>query len=228
MSVKSKILTSIERKTKVDYAYAEKALSNMKISDLLKVTSKEDFDSELTQKIVELQKEYLDLFKGRNYSLEEIQTYMCETFLEYKEEYEKIINDQKVEFSSYSLNKNTNISISPEQIKTLREQADKLSVQRGVMIAQCTIFSATAAAMYAISCNKINDLTNYSSVRTSKTIEYFASKEELLRDIDDIIQWLGIIDGVTTLVLTIASSFPPSLHQLLQHVLHCPLQVAHV
>lgn len=64
MSVKSKILTSIERKTKVDYAYAEKALSNMKISDLLKVTSKEDFDSELTQKIVELQKEYLDLFNG--------------------------------------------------------------------------------------------------------------------------------------------------------------------
>ena len=52
MSVKSKILTSIKRKTKVDYAYAEKALSNMKISDLLKVTSKEDFDSELTQKIV--------------------------------------------------------------------------------------------------------------------------------------------------------------------------------
>lgn len=78
------------------------------------------------------------------------------------------------------------------------------------------------------SINKINDLTNYSSVRTSKTIEYFASKEELLRDIDDIIQWLGIIDGVTMLVLTIASSFPPSLHQLLQHVLHCPLQVAHV
>lgn len=39
MSVKSKILTYIERKTKVDYAYAEKALSNMKISDLLKVTS---------------------------------------------------------------------------------------------------------------------------------------------------------------------------------------------
>lgn len=28
MSVKSKILTYIERKTKVDYAYAEKALSN--------------------------------------------------------------------------------------------------------------------------------------------------------------------------------------------------------
>ena len=55
MSVKSKILTYIERKTKVDYAYAEKALSNMKISDLLKVTSKEDFDSELTQKIIELQ-----------------------------------------------------------------------------------------------------------------------------------------------------------------------------
>ena len=196
MSVKSKILTSIERKTKVDYAYAEKALSNMKISDLLKVTSKEDFDSELTQKIVELQKEYLDLFKGRNYSLEEIQTYMCESFLEYKKEYEKIINDQKVEFSSYSLNKNTNISISPEQIKTLREQAYKLSVQRGVMIAQCTIFSATAAAIQTgilqnkilDSINKINDLTNYSSVRTSKTIEYFVSKEELLRDIDDIIQ----------------------------------------
>lgn len=122
MSVKSKILTSIERKTKVDYAYAEKALSNMKISDLLKVTSKEDFDSELTQKIVELQKEYLDLFKGRNYSLKEIQTYMCETFLEYKKEYEKIINDQKVEFSSYSLNKNTYISISPEQIKTLENK----------------------------------------------------------------------------------------------------------
>lgn len=68
MSVKSKILTSIERKTKVDYAYAEKALSNMKISDLLKVTSKEDFDSELTQKIVELQKEYLDLFNGFYYN----------------------------------------------------------------------------------------------------------------------------------------------------------------
>ena len=68
MSVKSKILTSIKRKTKVDYAYAEKALSNMKISDLLKVTSKEDFDSELTQKIVELQKEYLDLFNGFYYN----------------------------------------------------------------------------------------------------------------------------------------------------------------
>ena len=151
MSVKSKILTYIERKTKVDYAYAEKALSNMKISDLLKVTSKEDFDSELTQKIIELQNEYLDLFKSRNYSLEEIQTYMCETFPEYKKEYEKIINDQKVGHGLYSLTKNTNISISPEQVKTLREQADKLSVQRGIMIAQCTIFSATTAAMYAIS-----------------------------------------------------------------------------
>ena len=61
------VLKNTSSKTAVDYSPIEKMMS----------------------KLTPEQEQYLNLFKTNNYSLEEIQSYMCENFPQYKEEYEK-------------------------------------------------------------------------------------------------------------------------------------------
>ena len=76
-------------KTTVDYSLVEKMMSNLTPKLLSSNLSESKLTPEQEQKVSELQEQYLNLFKTNNYSLEEIQSYMCENFPQYKEEYEK-------------------------------------------------------------------------------------------------------------------------------------------
>ena len=85
------MLNNASSKTIVDYLLVEKMMSELSLKSLnnqnnVELTPKQE------QKVQELQQHYLDLFQTNNYSLEEIQSYMCENFPQYKEEYEKQIN----------------------------------------------------------------------------------------------------------------------------------------
>ena len=75
------VLKNTSSKTAVDYSLVEKIMSKL----TPKLLSSNLSESKLTPE----QEQYLNLFKTNNYSLEEIQSYMCENFPQYKEEYEK-------------------------------------------------------------------------------------------------------------------------------------------
>ena len=62
---------------------SEVSLKSLNNQNNVELTPKQE------QKVQELQQHYLNLFQSNNYSLEEIQSYMCENFPQYKEEYEK-------------------------------------------------------------------------------------------------------------------------------------------
>ena len=101
------VLNSTSSKTIVDYSLVEKIMSEVSFKSLNNQNNVE-LTSEQEQKVQELQQHYLDLFQTNNYSLEEIQSYMCENFPQYKEEYEKqinIINDSYKEKKKYFFNK---------------------------------------------------------------------------------------------------------------------------
>ena len=105
-----------------------------------------ELTSEQEQKVQELQQHYLDLFQTNNYSLEEIQSYMCENFPQYKEEYEKqinIINDSYKEKK-----KNIFLIKNSLDIDKLKGKINELEVQRGILIGLCSRLSA-AAGFYA-------------------------------------------------------------------------------
>ena len=89
------VLKNTSSKTTVDYSLVEKMMSEVSLKSL-----NNQNDIELTpeqeQKVQELEGHYLGLFKSNNYSLEEIQSYMCENFPQYKEEYEKQVKALKL------------------------------------------------------------------------------------------------------------------------------------
>ena len=106
---------------------------------------------EQEQKVSELQEQYLNLFKTNNYSLEEIQSYMCENFPQYKDEYEKQVKTLKlnrIHNIANSLTTNLNKNVLKET-SNIEEQINSLSFQRGLIIAQTTLFSVAAAGFYA-------------------------------------------------------------------------------
>ena len=140
------VLNSTSSKTIVDYSLVEKIMSEVSFKSLNNQNNVE-LTSEQEQKVQELQQHYLDLFQTNNYSLEEIQSYMCENFPQYKEEYEKqinIINDSYKEKK-----KNIFLIKNSLDIDKLKGKIKKLEVQRGILIGLCSGLSAAAAGFYA-------------------------------------------------------------------------------
>ena len=140
------VLNSTSSKTIVDYSLVEKIMSEVSLKSLNNQNNVE-LTSEQEQKVQELQQHYLDLFQTNNYSLEEIQSYMCENFPQYKEEYEKqinIINDSYKEKK-----KNIFLIKNNLDIDKLKGKIKKLEVQRGILIGLCSGLSAAAAGFYA-------------------------------------------------------------------------------
>ena len=140
------VLNSTSSKTIVDYSLVEKIMSEVS-SKSLNNQNNVELTSEQEQKVQELQQHYLDLFQTNNYSLEEIQSYMCENFPQYKEEYEKqinIINDSYKEKK-----KNIFLIKNSLDIDKLKGKIKELEVQRGILIGLCSGLSAAAAGFYA-------------------------------------------------------------------------------
>ena len=140
------VLNSTSSKTIVDYSLVEKIMSEVSFKSLNNQNNVE-LTSEQEQKVQELQQHYLDLFQTNNYSLEEIQSYMCENFPQYKKEYEKqinIINDSYKEKK-----KNIFLIKNSLDIDKLKGKIKELEVQRGILIGLCSGLSAAAAGFYA-------------------------------------------------------------------------------
>ena len=140
------VLNSTSSKTIVDYSLVEKIMSEVSFKSLNNQNNVE-LTSEQEQKVQELQQHYLDLFQTNNYSLEEIQSYMCENFPQYKEEYEKqinIINDSYKEKK-----KNIFLIKNSLDIDKLKGKIKELEVQKGILIGLCSGLSAAAAGFYA-------------------------------------------------------------------------------
>ena len=140
------VLNSTSSKTIVDYSLVEKIMSEVSLKSLNNQNNVE-LTSEQEQKVQELQQHYLDLFQTNNYSLEKIQSYMCENFPQYKEEYEKqinIINDSYKEKK-----KNIFLIKNSLDIDKLKGKIKELEVQRGILIGLCSGLSAAAAGFYA-------------------------------------------------------------------------------
>ena len=135
------VLNSTSSKTIVDYSLVEKIMSEVS-SKSLNNQNNVELTSEQEQKVQELQQHYLDLFQTNNYSLEEIQSYMCENFPQYKEEYEKqinIINDSYKEKK-----KNIFLIKNSLDIDKLKGKIKELEVQKGILIGLCSGLSAAA------------------------------------------------------------------------------------
>ena len=141
------VLKNTSSKTTVDYSLVEKMMSKLTPKLLSSNSSKNKLTPEQEQKVRELQEQYLNLFKTNNYSLEEIQSYMCENFPQYKEEYEKHqIKTMSLTHSNISY---TNICGSSIDKDELRKQVGALWNERGVLIGATTVFAALAAGFYA-------------------------------------------------------------------------------
>ena len=141
------VLKNISSKTTVDYSLVEKMMSKLTPKLLSSNSSENKLTPEQEQKVRELQEQYLNLFKTNNYSLEEIQSYMCENFPQYKEEYEKHqIKTMSLTHSNISY---TNICGSSIDKDELRKQVGALWNERGVLIGATTVFAALAAGFYA-------------------------------------------------------------------------------
>ena len=141
------VLKNTSSKTTVDYSLVEKMMSKLTPKLLSSNSSESKLTPQQEQKVNELQKQYLNLFKTNNYSLEEIQSYMCENFPQYKEEYEKqinIINDSYKEKK-----KNIFLIKNSLDIDKLKGKIKELEVQRGILIGLCSGLSVAAAGFYA-------------------------------------------------------------------------------
>ena len=144
------VLKNTSSKTTVDYSLVEKMMSEVSLKSL-----NNQNDIELTpeqeQKVQELEGHYLGLFKSNNYSLEEIQSYMCENFPQYKEEYEKQVKALKLNrihniANTLTANLNKN---ALKETSNIEEQINSLNFQRGVIIAATTVFSVAVAGYWA-------------------------------------------------------------------------------
>ena len=144
------VLKNTSSKTTVDYSLVEKMMSEVSLKSL-----NNQNDIELTpeqeQKVQELEGHYLGLFKSNNYSLEEIQSYMCENFPQYKEEYDKQVKALKLNrihniANTLTANLNKN---ALKETSNIEEQINSLNFQRGVIIAATTVFSVAAAGYWA-------------------------------------------------------------------------------
>ena len=151
------VLKNTSSKTTVDYSLVEKMMSKLTPKLLSSNSSENKLTPEQEQKVSELQEQYLNLFKTNNYSLEEIQSYMCENFPQYKEEYEKQTTSlNKVEYvQKTTLTKKIDPSkpLDPhvvEYLKSeLKDKVPSLETQRNALIGFCSAYSTAAAGFYA-------------------------------------------------------------------------------
>ena len=151
------VLKNTSSKTTVDYSLVEKMMSKSTPKLLNSNLNESKLTPEQEQKVSELQEQYLNLFKSNNYSLEEIQSYMCENFPQYKEEYEKQTTSlNKVEcVQKTTLTKKIDPSepLDPhvvEYLKSeLKDKVPSLEIQRNVLIGCCSAYSIAAAGLYA-------------------------------------------------------------------------------
>ena len=151
------VLKNTSSKTTVDYSLVEKMMSNLTPKLLRSNLSENKLTPEQEQKARELQEQYLNLFKTNNYSLEEIQSYMCENFPQYKEEYEKQTTSlNKVEcVQKTTLTKKIDPSepLDPNVVvylkSELKDKLPSLETQRNVLIGFCSAYSIAAAGFYA-------------------------------------------------------------------------------
>ncbi|MDY2887328.1 MAG: hypothetical protein SOT25_00930 [Malacoplasma sp.] len=155
------VLKNATSKTIVDYSLVEKMMSEVSLKSLNNQNNVE-LTIEQEQKVQELQQHYLDLFESNNYSLEEVLSYMCENFPQYKEEYEKQtkvlnLNNSHNLNNHFVIGKNNNLlKISPDieewikrKQKEFKEKIPDLEYNRNVLITSCVIASTAAAAFYA-------------------------------------------------------------------------------
>ena len=153
------VLKNTSSKTTVDYSLVEKMMSKSTPKLLNSNLNESKLTPEQEQKVSELQEQYLNLFKTNNYSLEEIQSYMCENFPQYKEEYEKQTTSlNKIEYVQKNyFNKKIDPSkpLDPhvvEYLKSeLKDKVPSLEIQRNVLIGFCSAYSIAAAGFYAAS-----------------------------------------------------------------------------
>ena len=155
------VLNNASSKTIVDYSLVEKMMSEVSLKSL-----NNQNNVELTlmqeQKVQELQQHYLNLFQSNNYSLEEIQSYMCENFPQYKEEYEKQMKNLSLNYisnknNSFATIQNKNfLQISPDieewikrKQKEFKDKIPNLEHNRDVLIGWCATASTLAAGFYA-------------------------------------------------------------------------------
>ena len=151
------VLKNTSSKTTVDYSLVEKMMSKLTSKLFGSNISESKLTPEQEQKVSELQEQYLNLFKTNNYSLEEIQSYMCENFPQYKEEYEKQTTSlNKVEYvQKTTLTKKIDPSkpLDPhvvEYLKSeLKDKVPSLETQRNALIGFCSAYSTAAAGFYA-------------------------------------------------------------------------------
>ena len=213
------VLKNTSSKTTVDYSLVEKMMSEVSLKSL-----NNQNDIELTpeqeQKVQELEGHYLGLFKSNNYSLEEIQSYMCENFPQYKEEYEKQTITTYKACSTYS-SISTDNTESTNKTK-LQEQVKSLKIQRGILIGACAAASAAAAVFYGLAfwtvCatlpaaaaattlavtlgilqHKIyNLITKIEGIIVSGAVVPVSVKEEVISIISSVVGYLGIVGSVT-------------------------------
>ena len=155
------VLNNASSKTIVDYSLVEKMMSEVSLKSLnnqnnVELTPKQE------QKVQELQQHYLNLFQSNNYSLEEIQSYMCENFPQYKEEYEKQMKNLSLNYisnknNSFATIQNKNfLQISPDieewikrKQKEFKDKIPNLEHNRDVLIGWCATASTLAAGFYA-------------------------------------------------------------------------------
>ena len=217
----TQVTTSLSvSKTAVDYSLVEKTMSKLTPKLLSSNSSESKLTPQQEQKVNELQKQYLNLFKTNNYSLEEIQSYMCENFPQYKEEYEKQTITTYKACSTYS-SISTDNTESTNKTK-LQEQVKSLKIQRDILIAACAASSAAAATFYAFAfwtaCatlpaaaaattlavtlgilqHKIyNLITKIEGIIVSGAVVPVSVKEEVISIISSVLGYLGIVGSVT-------------------------------
>ena len=135
---------------------SEVSLKSLNNQNNVELTPKQE------QKVQELQQHYLNLFQSNNYSLEEIQSYMCENFPQYKEEYEKQMKNLSLNYisnknNSFATIQNKNfLQISPDieewikrKQKEFKDKIPNLEHNRDVLIGWCATASTLAAGFYA-------------------------------------------------------------------------------
>ena len=179
----TQVTTSLSvSKTADDYSLVEKTMSKLTPKLLSSNSSESKLTPQQEQKVNELQKQYLNLFKTNNYSLEEIQSYMCENFPQYKEEYEKqinIINDSYKEKK-----KNIFLIKNSLDIDKLKGKIKELEVQRGILIGLCSGLSVAAAGFYAAAFWTFGATIPFAIACTTRSVQTGIAQSNILDSIN--------------------------------------------
>ena len=126
-----------ESGTRVNYNQVQKELNNMDVNEFTS-SANNKLTIEQAQKILDLQKQYFNLFKSNNYSLEEIQSYMCNNFPEYKKQIGRLS-------TNFQLNANNHL-LSQFSIKS----KDELKKQIGALVSEKWVLVGVESGLLGI------------------------------------------------------------------------------